>query len=196
MRFFWMFVLLCSICVVLAREIDEAEVTQCVSTFKQVLDSHIDRVLAYRQIEQMLEMFEGKLGIVPINGKALFQDIFEKVSLRYNDVVLAANTLKKALESDVHLLNVGGSVIVPSTGSANVPPVVPPMGASLPSVQLIDCCCGAGPRLFDGRVRDTVHTTEECYGLENTLLEALSKMRFVGTMKVRTFATYCTCYPM
>ena len=154
------------------QQLDGSQIKQWVLGFKQDLDSHIDKVLAYGQIEKMLSGFETKLVNAPINGEEIFNGIFQNVSLRYNDVVLAANRLKQKLEKDVGSLNnVDGS-------GAPVP------GAGPPPMPFTKCCCGLGPGPFDGRVRDTVQD-KECYGREDALLKSLSKTGFVSTLKVR-----------
>jgi hypothetical protein len=147
-----------------SQKLDESQISQWMLGFKQELDSHIDKVLVYGQIEQMLLDFETKLVHAPIDGEEIFNEIFQNVSLRYNHVVLAANRLKQRLEKDVSKLN-------------NVEPPMPVGGP---------CCCGLGPGPFDGKVRDTVQN-RECYGSEDALLKSLSKTEFVNTLKVRIF---------
>lgn len=158
-------------CFVISQKIDDSQLDQFVTSFKQELESHIDQVLAYKQIQQMLDVAEAELAHGPINGEEIFKEVFQNVSLRYNDVVLAANTLKNELEKNISLLNFG---------SIMGPPV--PNGGS-PPVPLTKCCCGIGPGLFDGRLRDRVQQ-EACYGSQDALLESLSKTEFVSTLKV------------
>ncbi|XP_053377571.1 VWFA and cache domain-containing protein CG16868-like isoform X2 [Mercenaria mercenaria] len=163
-------VLLLNVCSVSLEKFDESQMKQIAATFKQELDSHIDKVLAYGQIEQKLQEFETHLVHGPINGEDIFNEIFQNVSLRYNDVVLAANRLKQVLEKDVGLLD-----NVDSTGA-------PPPGGGPPPVPLTKCCCESSPGVFDARLHDRVQA-KECYGSQDALLESLGKTGFVDKLK-------------
>lgn len=158
-------------CFVLSQKIDDSQINRYVTSFKQELESHIDQVLAYKQIQQMLDVAEAELAHGPIKGEEIFKEVFQSVSLRYNDVVLAANTLKKELEKNIPLLNFGSNLGTPVPNGG--PPPVP----------LTKCCCGIGPGLFDGRVRDRVQQ-KACYGSQDVLLESLSKTGFISTLEV------------
>ncbi|KAH3820782.1 hypothetical protein DPMN_122531 [Dreissena polymorpha] len=65
---------------------------------KERLDSHVERLLDVSGIEKMIAQYETNVAEVPVNVTREFEEIFEKVTVKYNDLVIVANSLKKYLE--------------------------------------------------------------------------------------------------
>ncbi|XP_052781830.1 VWFA and cache domain-containing protein 1-like [Mya arenaria] len=81
--------------------IDESTWNEDVDSFKQEMDTHIDKVLAYNEIGAMLEKHENELTYVRVSGSEEFEKLFQKVSTKYNDLVSAANSLKTIFEMNL-----------------------------------------------------------------------------------------------
>ena len=75
------------------------ETTSYVSSFKHQLDSHINDILAFNEIKTMLDKYETNLARVKINASERFDDIFQKVMVKYTHLVQAVRTLKAAKET-------------------------------------------------------------------------------------------------
>lgn len=171
MRILHFLVLLLSFFCGLSTQISMGDIEPLVNKFKLNLNYHIDEVLAFEHIKQMLEKHEGDLVISPINGPEIFENLYQSISIKYSDVILAVKKLKRAFEANT---NSSTESMVPPPSMGGGPPIVPPS---------MKCCCTLRPGKFDGKVRDSVHD-EECYGNQDKILESISRTNFKDAMKV------------
>jgi len=81
--------------------VDEVTMNGYVETFKRQLDKHIESVLAVDDIQELLEPYEDELLHVKWNGSEKFQTLYQKVSIKYNDLVQGAKHLKHFIENDL-----------------------------------------------------------------------------------------------
>lgn len=100
-----------------------------VSAFKHQLDSHINDILAFNEIKVMLDKHESELARVKINASEKFDEIFRKVTVKYNELVQAANGLQHAVElSSPSKPSTGPPALQRSTVQGPPTPGPPPMG--------------------------------------------------------------------
>lgn len=71
-----------------------------ISKFKEHLNSHIDDILSYHEISDMLEKYENDLAKVKINATESFISIYRTLGIKYNDLPLAVQNLARAFEKD------------------------------------------------------------------------------------------------
>jgi len=81
--------------------VDEVTMNGYVETFKRQLDTHIESVLAVDDIQELLEPYEDELLHVKWNGSEKFETLYQKVSIKYNDLVQGAKRLKHFIENDL-----------------------------------------------------------------------------------------------
>ncbi|XP_052284951.1 VWFA and cache domain-containing protein 1-like isoform X3 [Dreissena polymorpha] len=79
-------------------ELKKDDLDRYVTMLKERLDSHVERLLDVSGIEKMIAQYETNVAEVPVNVTREFEEIFEKVTVKYNDLVIVANSLKKYLE--------------------------------------------------------------------------------------------------